>query len=87
MDLKLDRMDHIGTLTAKRVRAAYKAAGITIETLSDSSGIAFTTLKRRLAGHGSFRLSELVQIADVLGIPYWQLLPTNSEVHPARGAA
>lgn len=87
MDLKLDHMDHIGTLSAKRVRAAYKAAGTTIEALSESSGIAFTTLKRRLAGHGSFRLDELVQIADALDIPYWQLLPTPAEVHPARGAA
>lgn len=84
MVLTLVRMDHINELAAAAVRDAYKAAGVTIDKLSEDTGIAFTTLKRRLSGRTSFRLDELVRIAQALEVPFSELVP---QVDAARGVA
>jgi len=68
-------MVQIDTLTAEAVRTAYKGAGATIASLSEDTGIPFTTLKRRLNGSSSFRLAELVCIARVLDVKLGDLIP------------
>jgi len=75
MVLILACMDQIDELAAAAVREAYKAAGVTIEKLSEVTGISPTTLKRRLSGLSSFRLDELVRIARALRVPFSQLIP------------
>ncbi|MBM4512191.1 hypothetical protein GS445_07730 [Rhodococcus hoagii] len=78
-------MDRIDELTADRVRAAYKAAGHTVETLAEKSGIAYSTLKRRLHPHGraSFQMTELYRIAIALDLPLDALIPKQSEISDA----
>jgi transcriptional regulator with XRE-family HTH domain len=50
---------------AQRVHEARRAAGLTIEQLAEKSGIAYTTLRRRLSGAvGQFTLDELDAIAE-----------------------
>lgn len=51
-----------------------KRAGATIESVSESTGIAPTTLKRRLKGTSSFRLDEIYRISKALDIEYRDLL-------------
>ncbi|NKV67941.1 helix-turn-helix domain-containing protein [Rhodococcus hoagii] len=80
----MDRMVPIDELTAEVVRAAMKRAGATIDSVSEATGIAPTTLKRRLKGTSSFRLDEIYRIAKALGVEYHQLIPEASR---ARGAA
>ncbi|WP_197481891.1 helix-turn-helix domain-containing protein [Rhodococcus sp. HS-D2] len=77
-------MDHIDELAAAAVRDAYKSAGVTIDKLSEDTGISFTTLKRRLSGRTSFRLDELVRIAQALDVPFSDLVP---ELDATRGVA
>lgn len=83
MVLNLDHMVPIDELTAEVVRAAMKRAGATIATVSESTGIAPTTLKRRLKAASSFRLDELYRIAKALGIEYHQLIPAATAIRDA----
>lgn len=76
-------MDQVDERAVSAVRDACKSAGVTLNRLSGMTGISYTTLKRRLSGHTSFRLDELVRIADALNIPFWQLLPDAKEARRA----
>ncbi len=77
MVLNLVHMVPINELTAAAVRDAKKAAGATIESLSDATGIPTSTLKRRLNGQVSFGLDQIVLIAIALDVPFEQLIPTS----------
>ncbi len=55
--------------TAQRICSAVEAAGLTRRDLSDASGVAYTTLYRKLNGHTPFNVEEIHSIALVLGVP------------------
>jgi len=75
MVLNLVHMVPINELTAAAVRDAKKAAGATIESLSDDTGIPPSTLKRRLNGQVSFGLDQILLIANALHVPFEKLIP------------
>lgn len=54
--------------SAKAVRAAIADAGRTNRSVSDETGIPYPTLNRKLAAKTEFRFSELLAIADALGV-------------------
>jgi len=56
------------TATAAQVSAAVTSAGITRRDLSNASGIAYTTLFRKLQGHVAFNVEEIDAIARVLDV-------------------
>ena len=54
--------------TARAVRDAIADAGRSKTSLSDETGIPYPTLNRKAAGKVEFRFSELLLIADALGV-------------------
>lgn len=58
----------------QRVIAAMQTAGATDKGLAKDSGIARSTLQRRLTGRSSFTIDELDAIATTLGIPLSDLV-------------
>lgn len=60
---------------AAAVEDARKTAGVSEEVLADRTGIARSTLKRRLAGFSpAFTVEELQAIANALDVPFADLL-------------
>lgn len=49
-----------------RIKAACKTAGITLQALAESSGIAYSTLRRKLNKPDLFNVRELSAIAAAL---------------------
>jgi transcriptional regulator with XRE-family HTH domain len=60
---------------ANRVSNALIVNNITVRSVSDSTGIAYPTLRRSLKGGRSFTILELVKIADAINVPPSALLP------------
>jgi len=59
------------TATATAIENARIAAGISRKALSDASGIAWTTLNRKLGGYAAsvaFTVTEIEALARVLGV-------------------
>ena len=61
-----------------RVRKAYEAAGLSQRGLADAADISQTTLSRIVAGDRVAKISELVDIARVTGVPLRQLTGTGA---------
>lgn len=61
-------MDTTRKATARRVTEAMKTGGLTRRDLSDFTGIAYTTLFRKLNGHSPFTLDDIASIAAVLEV-------------------
>ena len=60
------------------VGEAMKAAGATLHSLSDATGIAYSTLRRKLLLRpDDLNLAELVAIAEALGTEPGALLPAT----------
>lgn len=59
---------------ATRLRAARLAAGISQETLSDLTGIAYRRYQTLEAGTANTTIKTLVRIADALEVDVWDLL-------------
>ena len=74
------RMVLINELTARRVRNARKNANLTIKSLSQSSGIRYSTLKRLERGLAAFKLHDIVRLAEPLGVGHDDLIPKSSEL-------
>ena len=53
---------------AKLVREAISESGRTKMSLSDKTGIPYPTLNRKLAGKTEFSFSELLELAEALGV-------------------
>lgn len=53
---------------AERVTAAIERAGKSTKGVSDETGIARTTLSRRLSGTSPFGADELILIGRVVGV-------------------
>ena len=54
--------------TAAAIRDAIRATGRTKVAISEETGIPYPTLNRKVAGKGDFTLSELLSIADAIGV-------------------
>lgn len=60
---------------AATVTTEMDRVGASINGLADATGIPFSTLRRKLAGHGDFTLGDLLAIAETLGVTPADLLP------------
>lgn len=63
--------------TADVVAAAILRSGIARHRVAIETGIAETTLRRKLQGVAPFNVEDLALIARVLGVPYSSLLPAE----------
>ena len=59
---------------AVAVTSALREAGITQDAASERTGIARTTLKRRLSGNSPFKTSELDALAHLCGTTFLALV-------------
>ena len=66
----------------QRVERARRVAGLTQEALSIKTGIAYNTLRRRLAHPEAFTVDELLYIADACNTTF-EWLVSGSEAIPA----
>lgn len=57
---------NLARTVSQRVSASYKASGLSLNGLATASGIARTTLRRKLDGHAEFTASELLILQRVL---------------------
>jgi transcriptional regulator with XRE-family HTH domain len=64
----LYNMSNFTQTVAARVRAAMAAQRKTVVDLSDATGMALSTLSRRLSGRSAWRTDEIAAVADFLGI-------------------
>lgn len=58
----------ISDAVAASISTAIKQRGMSVKAASDASGIPYATLRRKLSGATSFRVSELLQIAEALDV-------------------
>lgn len=77
--IHMDNPTNTQTLTAKKVEAARQAAGVSLLSLANQAGIAYTTLHRRIAGHSSFYMEELHSIAKALNVPVTSFVVTDED--------
>lgn len=61
--------------TAAAVRKAIEESGRTKRSISDSTGIPYPTLNRKLDGKGEFSFSDLLAIAESLTVPPARFTP------------
>lgn len=62
-----------GDLTCK-IRAHLRRKGLTVTALSTATGIARSTLQKKLNGKGDLTVAELVAIAIALDVPAADLI-------------
>lgn len=60
-----------------RINEAINTKGTNQKALSDTTGIAYATLRRSLTGGRSLTVREITTIADALNIPAVTLLPAE----------
>lgn len=56
------------TWTARAVQGAIQDAGRSKKSVSDETGIPYPTLNRKIAGKAEFSFTELLLIADAVGV-------------------
>lgn len=61
--------------TARAVREAIADAGRSKTSVCDETGIAYPTLNRKVAGKTEFSFSELLLIAEALGVSPSEFTP------------
>lgn len=64
----MDPRTYTATATLAKIKAAIDTAGLTREEVAARSGIAKTTLLRKLAGFVSFTLDDVASLAAVLNV-------------------
>lgn len=71
----VDRMNttEAGALVAQKI----KVSGVSVLKVSEDTGIPRTTLIRKLKGVAQFGTTELVQIANSIGVKPSELLPSE----------
>ena len=67
---------------ATRVETALKEAGQSVRATAIATGIAYTTLDRKLKG-APFQVSELRRIGKHLGLPTSAFIPDDDEIGTA----
>lgn len=68
---------------SRAIRALLASKGESIESLAESTGIAHSTLKRRLVGTSPFTIDELQLIAEHFDVTVSQVLTPPYEDAPA----
>lgn len=63
---------------AANVRAEIARAGVSQSSVAEALGISKAGLSRRMNGHLSFRVSELVAICDLIGISPHTLMSSGT---------
>lgn len=63
-----------GICVGRNVQAEMVRRGITQTTLAPRLAMTQQALSRRISGHTAFKVDELQQIADLLGVPITDLL-------------
>jgi predicted transcriptional regulator len=66
--------------TARCIAAQITRVGMSKRQVSERSGIPYTTLNRKLWGHGDFTVHELALISGALKIAPSELLPEALKV-------
>ncbi|WP_223690069.1 helix-turn-helix domain-containing protein [Leifsonia poae] len=61
--------------SARAVRDAIADAGRSKRSVSDETGIPYPTLNRKLAAKSEFSFTELLMLADALGVAPKQFTP------------
>ncbi|MFC7431020.1 MULTISPECIES: helix-turn-helix domain-containing protein [unclassified Agrococcus] len=64
---------------ARAIRSILADRGESIEALAEATGLALSTLKRRLLGVSSFSIDELTLIAEHFGVPILDVLTPITE--------
>ena len=74
----IDHMiNSVASEVGSAVDAAIKTAGRTKVSVSEESGIPYPTLNRKVAGKSEFSFTELLAVAECLGVHPGQFLPTS----------
>lgn len=61
----------------ERVRRELRAADISQRQAAEQLGISHTTLHRRLTGRRPLTVSDLLQLTELLGVPFSRFVPEN----------
>lgn len=61
-------------LIAERITKARISADLTEVSLADRSGIARTTMRRKLSGFGDINISDMQRIGNVVGVNWMDWL-------------
>lgn len=69
-------------LVANAISTALHDAGMTKIFAAEATGIAYSTLGRKLKGVTDFNFTEVKLIADVLGVTPGSLIPSTYLVEP-----
>ena len=70
----MDTSEALDRQIIAEVRDAMKAAGLSQRDVADMAAIPFTTLSRRLSGHGKgFTVQELLAVSTVLNVSLVEL--------------
>lgn len=78
----------IQTVAAEtRIRAEAERQHLSAHQLSDSTGIAYSTVQGILAGTREPKLTHLYLLADALGVEVVDLLGADVETQPGRVAS
>lgn len=78
-------MNNLNEWIAQQVQNALDNEQRSKRWLSDTTGIPYSTLNRKMSGHVEFRFSELLSIAEALRISPKKFLPQGfiSQAHLA----
>ncbi|WP_333810751.1 helix-turn-helix domain-containing protein [Timonella senegalensis] len=78
-------MNNLNEWIAQQVQNALDNEQRSKRWLSDTTGIPYSTLNRKMSGHVEFRFSELLSIAEALHISPKKFLPQGfiSQAHLA----
>ncbi len=71
-------------LVSQLVEVAMRSANINVESLSETTGIARVTLRRRLKEGASFTVNELDRIATALEVDFLDLVPPRGSRRVAK---
>ena len=78
MGAKVACMDHItANEVADKVAAAILRSGRSKNSVAIAAGFAGTTFNRKINGHVEFTFSEVLRIANVVGVPPSELIPAE----------
>lgn len=84
MSIYIVRMSNpVTESTAEAVRSALADAQRSKQSLSDETGIPYSTLNRKLAAKTEFTFSELYAIASALGVSPAVLVPVQFRANAA----
>lgn len=67
----------IAASAAAAAKDAINRSGLPRRTIAVRTQIPYTTLNRKLAGRGVFTISELLLLAEAMGIPPSRLFPAS----------